>query len=224
MSNVKKMEQIIGDIEAMAANAKYRTFSNTDIIINKEDLDTMLMTLRRAIPDEVKQYQKIIANKENILSDAANRADRMMAEAEQKAQDLLNQAAVEHNQMISEHEVMLRAQARADEFVNMAMNKAQGIVDNATIEANNLKDAANQYMEDVLQHLVKVISATGNSVTANYNRSIQGMTESYEKLIGSLNEYQTMVEDNIKQLHPEEANAVPVQKQAPDETADEDQQ
>jgi hypothetical protein len=150
-------------------------------------------------------YQKIIANKEAILNDAADRAQTMKAEAEQQAKALLEQAAIEHNQMISEHEIMLRAHARADEFVNMAVNKAQGIIDNATIEANSLKDAANQYMNDVLEHLSKIISYASQSATNNYSRTAQSTQDSYEKLITSLNEYQGIIQDNIVQLHAAEA-------------------
>ncbi|MBO4749817.1 MAG: hypothetical protein J5546_05820 [Lachnospiraceae bacterium] len=202
MNSINKIEQIITDIENYLANSKNRLFSSTDVIVNREEMEEMLQELRRKTPDEIKQYQKIIANKDAILQDAAERAEAMKAEAEQQAKALLEQAAIEHNQMISEHEIMLRAHARADEFVNMAVNKAQGIIDNATIEANNLKDAANAYMDDVLQHLAKIIESASQSANANYSRSVQSTQESYNKLIGSLNEYQTLIQSNIDQLHP----------------------
>ena len=202
MNSINKIEQIITDIENYIANSKNRLFSSTQVIVNREEMEEMLQELRRKTPDEIKQYQKIIANKDAILADAADRAQTMKAEAEQQAKALLEQAAVEHNQMISEHEIMLRAHARADEFVNMAVNKAQGIIDNATLEANALKDAANQYMDDVLAHLSKIISSASQSATNNYTRSLQSTQDSYEKLISSLNEYQNVIQDNINQLHP----------------------
>ncbi len=149
MNSINKIEQIITDIENYLANSKPRMFSSSEVIVNREEMEELLKELRRKTPDEIKQYQKIISNKDAILADAAERAEAMKADAEQQARALLEQAAVEHNQMISEHEIMLRAHARADEFVNMAVNKAQGIIDNATLEANNLKDAANSYMADV---------------------------------------------------------------------------
>lgn len=218
MSNrIKKMEQIIDEMEEYLSGCKFRTFSNTEIIVNKEDMETFLETLRRNVPDEVKQYQKIIANKEAILADAATRADTMKAEAEQQARDLLNQAAAEHNQMISEHEIMLRAQARADEFVNMAMNKAQGIVDNATMESNALKDAANQYMEEVLTHLVKVIGSAQESFVGSYNRCMRDCEDSYQKLYSSLDEYHKLISGNIQQLHPVEEAALAEEQEMPSE-------
>lgn len=217
MSSINKIEQIISDIEDYLERCKFRAFSNTEVIVNKEEMVELLQELRRKTPDEIKQYQKIIANKEAILADAANRAEMMKADAEQQARALMEQAAVEHNQMISEHEVMLRAQARADEFVNMAMNKAQGIVDNATMEANALKDAANQYMNEVLEHLAKIISSATQSANANYTRTIQANEDSYQKLISSLNEYQTIIQDNISQLNPSEEPSAEVPAPAEEE-------
>lgn len=218
MSNsIKKMEQILDEIDDYLSNCKFRAFSSTEIIVNKEDMDTYIQTLRRSVPDEVKQYQRIIANKEAILADAASHADDMKAKAEQQARDLLNQAAAEHNQMISEHEIMLRAQARADEFVNMAMNKAQGIVDNATMESNALKDAANQYMEEVLAHLAKIIGSAQESFAGNFNRCMQASEESYQKLFSSLDEYHKLIQGNIQQLHPEEERTLTEAQEVPAE-------
>lgn len=209
MSNsIQKIEDIIAEMENYIAGCKTRAFSSTEIIVNREEMEAMLQDLRRRTPEEVKQYQKMIAQKEAILADAAMRAEAMKTEAERDAHALLEQATQEHNQMISEHEIYLRAQARADEQVNMAMNQAQGIVDRATMDANALKDAANHYMEDVLEHLSKIISSATQSANANYQKSIQSTEDSFRKLINSLGEYQNIIQDNIKQLHPEEAEAV----------------
>ena len=210
MNSANKIEQVITDIENYLASSKNRWFSSTEVIVNREEMIDMLEELRRKTPEEIKQYQKIIANKDAILADAAERAQNVKAEAEQQAKALLEQAAVEHNQMISEHEIMLRAHARADEFVNMAVNKAQGIIDNATLEANALKDSANQYMDDMLAHLSKIIAAATQSATNNYSRTLQSTQDSFEKLIQSLNEYQNIIQDNIIQLH-----AAETQEEAP---------
>ena len=218
MSSIDKIEQIISDIENYLANSKPRMFSSTEVIVNREEMEELLKELRRKTPDEIKQYQKIIANKDAILADAAARAEAMKTDAEQQARALLEQATVEHNQMISEHEIMLRAHARADEFVNMAVNKAQGIIDNATLEANNLKDAANNYMAEVLEHLSKIIDTATNSATTNYSRSVQSTQDSYDKLMTGLTEYQNVIRENMRQLQA--AMTAPAQEAvAPEEEA-----
>lgn len=198
------IEDCIDDIVSYVNGCKTRAFSTSDIIVNREDLIYKLDYLRKNTPEEIKHYQKIIAQKEAILADAMSKADAMKVEAERHANALLEQATQEHNQMISEHEIYLRAQARADEQVNMAMTQAQGIIDRATMEANALKDAANRYMEEVLNHLEKIISAASQSATTNYNKTMRTTEESFRKLLESLGEYETLIQNNIKELHPEE--------------------
>lgn len=202
--SIEKIEDIITEIENVLANAKPKAFSSTDVYVNREDMENLLRTLRERTPEEVGQYKKMIAQKEAIIADSVAKAERISNDAKANAHALLEQATQEHNQMISEHEVYLRAQARADEQVNMAMNQAQSIVDRATMEANALKDAANRYMEEVLQHLAKIISTASQSANANYQKTMQNTQDSFSKLMNSLGEYENIIQDNIKQLHPEE--------------------
>lgn len=177
-----RIEQLIDEIEEYIDNCKPKFMSNTEIIVNKEEMDELLRELRMKTPDEIKRYQKIISNKEAILNDA--RA---------KAEALINEATKQTNELISEHEIMQKAYARADEVVKMAHEQAQNIVDNATIEANTIRLATAQYMEDMMNYLESVISASSQSAAANY-----------ENLIASLNHYGEIIRNDRKQLHPEE--------------------
>ena len=62
-----RIEQLIDEIETYIDNCKYQPFSNTKIIVDKEEIDELLRELRMKTPDEIKRYQKIISNKEAIL-------------------------------------------------------------------------------------------------------------------------------------------------------------
>ena len=93
-----RIEQLIDEIEEYIDGCKYQTFSDTKIIVNKEEIDELLRELRMKTPDEIKRYQKIISNKEAILNDA--RA---------KAEALINEATLHTNQLINEHEIMQQA-------------------------------------------------------------------------------------------------------------------
>ena len=55
---------------------------------------------------------------------------------------------------------MQQAYAQAHDVVTLASEQAQQILDNATIEANNVKEAAMQYLDDMLEHLDSIMSAT----------------------------------------------------------------
>ena len=75
---MSRIEQVISDIEAYLDDCKFQPFSNTKIIVDKDQLEDMLAELRLKTPEEIKKYQKIINNKEAILNDAKEQADAIL--------------------------------------------------------------------------------------------------------------------------------------------------
>lgn len=177
-----RIEQLIDEIEEYIEGCKPKFMSQTEIIVNKDEIDELLRELRMKTPDEIKRYQKIISNKEAILEDART-----------KAEALINEATIHTHQLINEHEIMQQAYAQANEVVTMATRQAQDILDNATIEANSVRMAAMQYMDDMLAHMENIIEASTQSAVKNY-----------DSLIGSLNQYKEIIQSNRSELHPAE--------------------
>ena len=101
-----KIEQLIDEIEEYVDSCKYQPLSNTKIIVNKEEIDELLRELRMKTPDEIKRYQKIISNKEAILSDA--RA---------KAEALINDATVHTNELQYTDDIL----ANVENLINQTM-------------------------------------------------------------------------------------------------------
>ena len=179
-----RIEQLIDEIEEYIDGCKYQPLSNSKIIVNKEEIDELLRELRMKTPDEIKRYQKIISNKEAILSDA--RA---------KAEALINDATKHTNELINEHEIMQQAYSQANDVVKMATQQAQEILDNATIEANNMRMAAMQYTDDILANVENLIS-----------QAMRTTTDHYESFFGALNHYSDVVNANRIELNPPEAD------------------
>ena len=98
-----RIEQIIEEIEEYIDSCKFQPLSTTKIIVNKDQMDELLRELRMKTPDEIKRYQKIIANKDAILADAQAKADGMIQEAQ-----------IQTNELVSEHEIMQQAYAQAN--------------------------------------------------------------------------------------------------------------
>ncbi len=181
-----KIEQLIDDIEEFIDSCKYQPLSSTKIIVNKEEIDSLLRELRMKTPDEIKRYQKIISNKEAILNDA-----------KAKAEALIREATIQTNELVNEHEIMQQAYAQANEIVTMATRQGQEILDNATMEANAVRMAAMQYMDDMLANLENVIAASSQNASANY-----------ENLLGNMNHYLEIIQSNRAELHPVEDDLV----------------
>ena len=164
-----RIEQIIEEIEEYIDSCKFQPLSTTKIIVNKDQMDELLRELRMRTPEEIKRYQKIIANKDAILADAQNKADNMIEEAH-----------IQTNELVSEHEIMQQAYAQANEVVMIATKQAQEILDNATNDANNIRMGAMQYTDDILRNLENTISHSMDAAKARhdaYVSSLQGFLD-----------------------------------------------
>ncbi len=164
-----KIERLIDDLEAYIDNCKYQPLSKTNIVVNKDEIDELLRQLRTNTPEEIRRYQRLVSNSEAILNDAR-----------QKAENLVQQTAIETNRMVSEHEIMQQAYARADEVVKLATRQAQDILDRATMEANEVRSSSIQYLDDMLASLENMMTTTLNTVNTYYDNfytTINGYNE-----------------------------------------------
>ncbi len=196
-----RIEQLIDELEEYIDSCKPKFMSNTEIIVNKDEIDELLRELRMKTPDEIKRYQKIISNKEAILNDART-----------KAQQLIDEATVHTNELISEHEIMQQAYAQANDVVTSAAAQAQQILDKATIEANELRMQVEQYTEDRLAELENIIVS-----------AMQSSASTYETLIGSLGQYRDVIQANRMALRPaDDFEELSLNQQSEDDTENEE--
>lgn len=107
-----KIEQIISEIEDYINCCKVQPLSKRNVIVNKDEIEELLTLLRLKIPDEIRQYKKVVANRAAILDDAERKADEIIKEAKKKA-----------NELVSEHEIVKQAYIQAAEIVRKAKNE-----------------------------------------------------------------------------------------------------
>ncbi len=191
---MSRIEQLIGEIEEYIDNCKFQPLSNTKILVNKEELEELLVELRLRVPDEIKKYQKIISNQDAILNEARTQADSMIQEA-----------TAHTNELVNEHEIMQRAYEAAEQVIADAQQQAQAIVDAAVVDANNIRQSAIQYTDDMLQSLENIISHTTQETQSRM-----------EAVLSSLQSCYDIVSSNRSEL----SGSVATAEEAPAETAD----
>lgn len=177
-----RIEQLIDELEEYIESCKPKFMSNSEIIVNKDEIDELLRELRMKTPDEIRRYQKIISNKEAILNDART-----------KAQALIDEATLHTNELISEHEIMQQAYSQANGIVATAARQAQEILDKATLEANELRMQASRYTEERLAELESIVLS-----------AIQTSSTNYDHLLGTLGQYRDLIQSNLRALRPPE--------------------
>lgn len=190
---MSRIEQIIAEIEDYVDSCKFQPLSNTKILVNKEEIEELLVELRMRVPEEIKKYQKIISNQDVILQEARAQADSMVAEA--RAQT---------NELVNEHEIMQRAYEEANSVIEQANMQAQSIVDNAVSEANGVRQGSVQYTDDMLRSLQMIIRHSMDEAQSRFDGYINSMQSSYDIVSSNRNE----LSGSVVSQEPEDQAAV----------------
>ena len=199
------IEEIIEEIEEYVDECKPSAFSPSKIIVNRDELESLLEELRTKTPEEIKRYQKIISNKEAILADAQNKADAIIA-----------QAQIQTNELVSEHQIMQQAYAKANEIIMLATKNAQDMLDKATEDANSIRMGAITYTDDLLNTIESVISNSMETTQARTETFMQG----YLDIVVS--NRQELVPQEVAQPEPSVKQPQPVEPQETEEAASDD--
>ena len=70
-----KIEDMINELQDYVDGCKNAPFKTDSIVVNRDDLESYIEDLRATVPDEIRQYQRIINNQEHIIAAARKKAD-----------------------------------------------------------------------------------------------------------------------------------------------------
>ena len=202
---MSRIEQLISEIEEYIDSCKSQALSKSKIIVNKEEMEELLVELRMRIPDEITKYQKIISQQQTILNDARSQSDAMLSEAKAQADAMIAQATEQATEMINEHEIMQRAYSHAEEVISQANIQAQAIVDAAVNDANNIRQGSIQYTDDMLRSLQTILNHTMDNAKGRFDAFMSSMQSSYDIVSANRNELSGGI---VKEENAEAAAAV----------------
>lgn len=120
---IDRLEQAISDGQRIVLTAK--------IIVDEDRLYNVIDQMRVAIPDAVKRANRLESEKDRILAQAHEEAERIRDLARQEAEELI-----------------LR-----DVITNSAQKRAENILERARREAEDMRHDADTYTVDVLARL-----------------------------------------------------------------------
>ena len=172
-----RIEQIIDEIYDFVESCKPQTFSQSKVIVPKDELYDLLDELKLRTPDEIKRYQKIIANRDSIIADA-----------EEKAKALIEDAKRETDRMINESDIMQEAFARAQEVVKNADEQANQIILEANEDAGQIRTGALSYAEEMLGEVEKVVNHAYESAKNRCESLVETLHGNLEVLANNRNE------------------------------------
>lgn len=195
MSN--NIEQIINEIEDYIDSCKFSPLSTTKILVNKDEMEELLEELKMKTPNEIKKYQRMLANKNGILEDAKQRAENIIAEATEQASALVN-----------DHEIMQQAYIQGNELVAQANEEAQKIIADANADADAIRIGAIQYTDELLANIQNTISYSMDNIATRYEGYMKSLQKTLETVIANRNELnlpQPAVQPQQQNIQPQPA-------------------
>lgn len=150
--------QHLVDTLEQALNERTRVPLSAYLIVNEEKVYSILDQMRVAVPEEIRRANRIEAEKDRILAQAKEEADRIRELSRQEAGELV----------------------KRDAIVNAAQHRAENILERARRDAEALRQDADVYIMDVLNKLeedlmrtLKVVQNGLQKVEADHQAAMQ---------------------------------------------------
>jgi cell division septum initiation protein DivIVA len=154
--------QLIDRLEELFNDAKALPFTH-NVVVDEDKMLELIDQMRIAIPEEVKKAQQVMAQRDRVMAQAQEEANRTLQLAREKA-----------DQMMQKDMVMQEAQRRADQIVSQGR-----------AEAEATRADADNYVVDTLMQLQEQIAKMSNQVS-NGIRMVQ--EEQMRKVNGNVSE------------------------------------
>ncbi len=150
-----RIETKIDDIYGFIESCKMQHFSTTKVVVPKNELYDLLDDLRRDVPDEIKRYQKMLRQRDDILEDAQRKADAILSDAQEQYKALIEEHAITQDAYFQADATLQQANADADDIVAGAKSQAEEIGNGAILYTNELLEMAEKSLSDAYAHIAQ---------------------------------------------------------------------
>lgn len=172
-----RIEEIIESIYDYVENCKPTAFSQDKIVVKKDELLDLVDELKRRTPDEIRRYQKIIANRDSIIKQAEENAAAIEDEARERAQELVNQT-----------EIMQQAYKQANELIQNATAESTKIRNDADEYSIQIRSGVLNYSNDILSEIEELLASSYAETKKRSESLVNSIAEKLDVIKGNRNE------------------------------------
>ena len=151
-------EDIIGALYEMVQDARSMPLAADKCILERDKVLDMLDEIIAQLPGELKQSRTIVESRNELISQARREAEGILRDAQEKAK-----------QMVTKEAIYAEAKKRSEELVGQTQNRI-----------NQLRKAANEYMDESLRQTEEVVSKALNEVR-DTRMKFRAVTEAQEQ-------------------------------------------
>lgn len=128
---------LIENLEELIESGSKVPFSSK-VMIDKEELNSLLEEIRLKLPDELKQAKRIKDERLNILNDAQTEAENILKEAQLKIVELVDENAI----------------------TRQAIEQKEEIIENANRISKEISSGTREYADSLLEKVEEVLTQT----------------------------------------------------------------
>jgi vacuolar-type H+-ATPase subunit H len=155
--NEKHIEDIINALYDLVEGARALPLGADKCILERDKVLDMLDEIIAQLPTELKQSRTIVESRNELIGQARREAENIVRQAQQKANELVEQEAIYQE-----------AKRQCADMVNAAQNRIA-----------ELRKASNEYMDDALRRTEEAIAQSLTEVR-DTRAKFRALTESQE--------------------------------------------
>jgi len=136
---MESIDMLINDLESEILKAKKATFSNTDIIVNKNTVLALISQIRSNLPIQIQEANEVLKQKDDVLE-----------QANAYANDICQKAVDKANYMITQTEIFKLAEEQCKEMGSQAEENCRKLDYEARSSAYSILDGVSKALQSAL--------------------------------------------------------------------------
>jgi cell division septum initiation protein DivIVA len=171
-----KVEEILEEMENILLESGRVPFTNKRLV-EEDDLARLIDDLRDAMPTQLVEAGRIISERQRVLE-----------EAQQKADEIIQQAKAYHSKLTDENLITRQAQEQANEIVGHARRESEQTVREAEQKANEVMEQARknsaQLTADAMSYAEEVfglVSGQMEQILLTVKKDHEGMRQQFKR-------------------------------------------
>ena len=150
----------LAEMEEILESSKKSMLFSDKVAVDKNRLMEIITELRLNLPDDIRMAQRLLSDHDRVLEDA-----------EQKANVIKEDAEVEAQKLVRDHEITRRATA-----------EAQDIIDKAKKDARDMRMSAMEYADEMLSKAENKIREIMGNLDNQHKAVIDYFTQNVDVL------------------------------------------
>lgn len=159
---------LIDSLEELVIQARRLPVGGNLVVDRKRMLD-VIDQMRLAVPADLRQATQVLETRDQIVAEAHDKAQNMIQRAEQERARKLDESSIVREAQERSHAMLMDAEARARQAIADADTTAAAHLSEAAEAASKQLDDADQYALEVLRRLENQMQAFLESVRMSIN-------------------------------------------------------